>query len=171
MNSTAEKFIVRIKQDKKLMLIVFIGLVGILLLCLSALPSADGKSEVNNENSFALVQEQIEKELEELISTVEGAGKTKVLVSIECLEERTFAVNTESESSQDSTEYKEENVLIDASGGTDGLIINVTAPVIRGVGITCEGGGSVIVQQEITLLVSAALGVAQNKIKVSKMKE
>lgn len=171
MNKSVEKFINRIKQDKKLLFIILLGLSGMVLLLFSGSSNSSAKEEKTENTDIYETAGKIEKELEELLRSVEGAGKVKVLVTLDCLEEKTAAKNTESESSDSSTDTNEEYVLIDSDKGTDGLILKTTAPVIRGVGISCQGAVSPTVKQELTRLTSAALGVPVNRIWVTKMKE
>lgn len=171
MNKSVEKFINRIKQDKKLLFIILLGLSGMVLLLFSGSSDRSVKEEKTENTDVYETAEKIEKELEELLRTVDGAGKVKVMVTLDCLEERSAAKNTESESSDSSSDTNEEYVLIDSDNGTDGLILKTTAPVIRGVGISCQGAVSPTVKQELTRLTSAALGVPVNRIWVTKMKE
>lgn len=171
MNKSVEKFISKLKQDKKLLFIIILGISGMLLLLLSG--STDKKSETVSSDKEELyeISDRMEKELEDLLRTVQGAGKVKVMVTVDSLEEKTVAVNTEHESSSESTDFKDEYVIIENSSGSDGLVLKITAPVIRGVGISCQGATSAQVKQEITRLVSAALGIPVNKIWVTQMQE
>ena len=52
----------------------------------------------------------------------------------------------------------EEYVIIEQDGEDSGLIIKTLMPVYRGVAVSCEGGGSSVVKNEVTKLVTAALG-------------
>lgn len=172
MNKQLEKLIVRLKADKKLLFIIVLGISGMLLLLLSG--NTDSKKDEKNEGEsigFEEISESVEKNLTELIKTVNGAGKVKVMVSIDCLEEKTIAVNTERETADNKTDIKDEYVIIEKSQGTDGLVLKITTPKIRGVGITCQGAQSVTVRQEIIKLVSATLGIPVNRIWVAEMKE
>lgn len=171
MNKTVEKLINKIKQDKKLLFIILLGLSGMILLLFSGSGDDSAKTDKTENTDIYETAGLIEKELEELLRTVDGAGKVKVMITIDCLEEKTAAKNTESESSDSSSETNEEYVLIDSDNGSDGLILKTTAPVIRGVGISCQGAVSPTVKQELTRLTSAALGVPVNRIWVTKMKE
>ena len=171
MNKSVEKLISKIKQDKKLLFIIFLGISGMVLMLLSGSGNESPKADKTENTDIYETAGMIEKELEELLRTVDGAGKVKVMVTLDCLEEKTAAKNTESESSDSSADTNEEYVLIDSDKGTDGLILKTTAPVIRGVGISCQGAVSPIVKQELTRLTSAALGVPVNRIWVTKMKE
>lgn len=165
------KFIERIRKDKKLLLIIVLGLSGMLLILLSG--TGQNKKE-NTDDSLDMIQtveKRMTKELEELIRTVDGAGRVKVMITVDSLEERIVAVNENSKAEEDSYENIKEYVIIEESGNQDGLTLKIITPVIRGVGITCEGASSSVVKQEITRLVSATLGISQSRIQVTKMQE
>ena len=171
MNKIAEKIVNRIKKDKKLLFIVILGIIGMLLLLLSGMTSGS-KDSVQSETVQVHQREQeIEKELEALLKSVNGAGKVKAMVTLDSLDEHIVAVNSDSKASEDTHEYSEQYVLREEAGDTDGLVLKIITPVVRGVGITCEGADSSIVKQEIIRLVSAALGIPVNRIWVTKMQE
>lgn len=170
MSKITEKLLLRIKEDKKLIFIIAIGVVGMVLLLFSG-NSRSSAAESTDSIDIKEIQTETEKKLTSLLETVNGAGKVKVMVTFESFEEKIYAVNTESESSADSYEYIDEYVLVEDSGDTNGLTLKVIAPVIRGVGITCEGASSAVVKQEISKLVSAVLGISANKIWVTVMEE
>ena len=160
----------RLKKDKKLLAILALGVFGMLLV----LFSGTGKTEEAAPSDTASL-EQAEAEIEErltlLLKSVEGAGRVRVMVTVDSLYEKTVAINTESESGENEQSYKGEYVLIEQSGDSDGLVLKITSPVIRGVGITCDGGDSASVRQELIRLTSAALGIPVNRIWVTAMKE
>ena len=168
MDKFTEKITKRLKNDKKLLLILLLGFSGMLLLLFSGGGKEDTTPKESNQD-IAAVEKGIEEKLLSLVKTVDGAGKVKVIVTVECLQERTVAINSESENGENKNEYKSEYVIIEESGDSDGLLLKITAPVIRGVGITCEGAGNSAVRQEIIRLVSASLGVPVNRIWVTKM--
>ncbi len=168
MNKLTEKITERLKADKKLLFILILGFSGMVLLLFSGnekteTAPGDSGTEIN------AVEAELEEKLVSLIKTVEGAGKVRVMVTVDCLQERTVAINTETESGENKAEYKSEYVIVESSGDSDGLLLKVTAPVIRGVGITCEGADTAAVKQEVIRLVSAALGVPVNRIWVTGM--
>lgn len=171
MNNAMKSLIVRVRQDKKLLIIMLSGVIGMILILLSGVTGQKKEAEVFPEEQARTVEESIKKELEALIRTVDGAGKVKVMVTLDSLNERIVAVNTQTQTGTDSCAYSEEFVIIENSGDSDGLTLRIITPVIRGVGITCEGAGSSVIKQEITKLVSAALGIPANRIWVTKMQE
>lgn len=104
---------------------------------------------------------ELETRLTALISRVEGAGKTAVMVTLESGSESIYATDTDSDGS--ST-----HVLL-GSGGADGLVETVETPRVLGVAVVCEGGGSAAVQSRVTALVQALTGIGTNHITVAKM--
>ncbi len=169
MNDIKLNVINRLKQDKRVLFIIILGVAGMLLILLSGAGGEKAAEANNNEADVFSVQSRTEKKLETLLESVKGAGKVKVMVTVDSLEEKIYAVNTETESSPDGYSFSDEYVLIEQSGDDGGLVIKVTAPVIRGVGITCEGAESAGVKEEIIRLVSASLGIPVNRIWVTVM--
>ena len=168
MDNLREKLTERLKKDKKLLFIVLLGFSGMLLLLFSGDSTKESLPE-NSSYDISTVEKSIEEKLLSLIKTVDGAGRVKVAVTVDSLEEKTVAVNSEGRSGENESEYKNEYVTVESSGDAQGLLLKITAPVIRGVGITCEGAGTLAVKQEIIRLVSASLGVPVNRIWVTKM--
>ena len=168
MTKATEKITERLKKDKKLLFIVILGFSGMLLLLFSGNTKTEAAPKENN-GEISAVEKELEEKLASLVKTVEGAGRVKVMVTVDSLEERTVAINTQNENGENKSEYKSEYVIVENSGDSDGLLLKITAPVIRGVGITCEGADTASVKQEIIRLVSAALGVPVNRIWVTDM--
>ena len=157
----------RIGGDKKQMLIVALGVVGMLLLLLSG---GGKKQETATElPDPAQTQAAVARQLEALLKTVDGVGKVKVCVTLERMQADVYAVNTEQVSEPDRSQKSEKYVLTESGNDTHGLRLYSVMPEIRGVAVSCEGGGSGIVRQEVTKLISAALGIGANRIWVTKM--
>ena len=177
------KIIEKLKQDKKLLIICAIGIVGIILLLASELipdntqrkDASEEESQLQTEVSYA---EDIENRLTQIISSIDGAGKTKVMVTLENGAEQVYAKNekdsadnsTDTDSNQNNFSYEKEYVLIESGDdGESGLIIKLIQPKIRGVAVVCEGGGSDVVRQEISQTVTAVLDISASKVYVTKM--
>ena len=153
--------------DRKPLLIVALGLLGMLLLLFSG---SGGKTEKKTDPpDLTASQEAVERQLTALLKTVDGVGRVKVCVTVDRLQANVYAVNTEQTSGPDRSEKSEKYVFTEDGSDTSGLVLYTVTPVIRGVAVSCEGGGSATVRQEVTRLISAALGVPANKIWVAKM--
>lgn len=73
----------KLKKDKKLLLTVAAGILGIVFIVISEFipKSSYKKAETGeqNKNSVSSYEETLEKRLESIISSVDGAGRVQVL--------------------------------------------------------------------------------------------
>lgn len=171
MNKTVQKILEKIKRDKRIAAIVSIGLVGIILLTLSELmlQKSDAKQNEKAENVTDIrdsYEENIEKRLTSIVSSIDGAGRTEVMVTLASGDENVYAVKEKSSDGSKEREY----IVIDSDKNESGLLLKVIEPEIRGVAIVCEGADSAKIRQEIISSVSAVLGISTNRISIAKIK-
>lgn len=183
----SSRLLEKMKADKKLTIIVFVGLAGILLLLASELVQLPQKQEepqaspepAATEYSYA---EDIEKRLTNLVSSISGAGKAKVMVTLENGVESVYAAD-EKQAQERSSEEKtggmavnekisseSEYIILQSNGSRDeGMVVKVIQPKIRGVAIVCEGADSAYVQQRITQTVTAVLDIGASRVSIARM--
>lgn len=166
LNEIFEKF----KGDKRVVLIVALGVLGLILLFLSeVLP--DSKTNENTEDmpqtqSVYEYESDLEDRLEEMLRNVEGAGNVCVMLMLDCGDESVYATENKSGTNTDEKKY----VLVENDGQDEGLLLKTAQPQVRGVGVVCEGADIPKVKQEITGLLTAVLGVSANRVNIAKMK-
>lgn len=174
----------KLSADKKTMFIVLAGIIGVLILVASEfIPEGEKAkedeeeiqvSEYNIENHYEYA-EMLEKKLTDLISSIEGAGGTKVMLTLESSSEAVYAQNdkTDMESDDENSEkISKENdyVLIKTdSSKEEALLLKIIQPEVKGVAVVCEGGDSIYVQQKIIETISAVFDINASKIKVTKL--
>lgn len=159
--------------DKKLKALICLGLAGVLLIMLSeVVPAAyEKKSEtVNADCTYEEYVESLESKTQNLVSSIDGVGRCKVMITLKNSNESIFAKNSEESSSDSSYSKKCEYVLNDGQDGTSPLLIKQYFPEIQGVAIVCDGAGNTVVRENIINSVSALFGVPVTKISVSKYK-
>lgn len=148
-------------------LAVAVGVLAMLLLLLSELlPSSSTQKTAVSAVPTAAVsqyQTQLEQQLEELISQLQGAGKTTVMVTLTTGEETVYAVDTQT----GDVQQQETHVLLQ-----DGSALAETTylPQVCGVAVLCEGGGDVRVAARITELLHSLLDLPANRICVEQRK-
>lgn len=147
-------------------LAALVGGLAMLLILLSELfPSKTNDASSTNTISDAEdYQAQLETRLEDLISQMEGAGKTTVMLTLETGEESIYAVDTRS----DTQQSQQTHVLL---GDGSALKETVYQPQVRGAAILCEGGGDIRIASKVTELVSALLDLPSNRICVEQRKQ
>ena len=185
MGEKGRKLMDAIKADKKITLIVCIGLLGMLLLLASEFIHLPKKQEaetpsenIQTEYSYA---EDLEKRLTNIVSSISGAGKTKVMVTLENGVESVYAADEKQSVERSSGEKtggvevneksntENEYIILQSNGRDEGLVIKVIQPKIRGVAIVCEGGDSAYVQQRITQAVTAVLDIGASRVSIARM--
>ena len=156
------------KSDKKLRILLLVFGVGLALLVLTG--GGEKKGTAPSEDLYEVrwaVEAALEKRVASLLSSVEGVGRVKVLVTVERLQSFSYAQDVSSSGASDRTEN--DYVIVEVNGEKTGLALSVASPVVRGVAVSCEGGGSARVRQEVSSLVCAALGVNASRVYVSKL--
>jgi len=136
----AVKLIKDIKNDKKRLFILIFYALGIILILLSSV-SGTKKENTESGGSLSEYKRELERELSELCSSVEGAGKCRVSVSL---------------ADGGKSEYR----------GT--AKISETPPRVLGVTIVAEGGGSYEVRAALTECMTAMFDIKANRVAVMK---
>ena len=148
-------------------LAVAVGVLAMLLLLLSEfLPGSNTQKAAVSAVPTAAVsqyQTQLEQQLEGLISQLQGAGKTTVMVTLTTGEETVYAVDTQT---GDVQQQETHVVLQDGSA----LAETTYLPQVCGVAVLCEGGGNVRVAARITELLHSLLDLPTNRICVEQRK-
>lgn len=172
MKDKIKAFIKQTMEEKRLFLIVVCGLSGIALLVAGEVFVDKTEGEASSDNSvstsFSVSDYEIELEtrLTEIIETIDGAGKVKVMLTIDCSDENVYATENKSDSDSEERNY----VVVETDGNDSGILLKVSMPEIRGVAVVCHGADSAKVREEITGVLTAVLGISTNRVNISKMK-
>ena len=170
MQSRLIEFLEKLKGEKRVVLIIILGIAGVLLLLISeVLPDNDSDAVTENVTDTQSIYEyesDLEDRLEEILKNVEGAGSVCVMLMLDCGDENVYATENKSGTNTDEKKY----VLIENDGEDDGLLIKTAQPQVRGGGVVWEGADIPKVKQEITGLLTAVLGVSANRVNIAKMK-
>lgn len=110
----------------------------------------------------------LESRLEDLLSSIEGAGKTQVLITLRSGAETVYARDDRLDSEEGRTQSEQSYVTLRDGSQESGLPLKTVSPQIRGVAIVCEGADDPAVRQAITQTVTAALGVGASHVSVVK---
>ena len=153
-------------EQKRTGLLVAVGLLGLALLGLSSWLPAKSNAEPAAPTPQSVTtsdyEASLEARLQALIENLAGAGKTRVMVTLQCGEESIYAADTET--STDGTAASKHVI----TGGT-GLVETVQTPQVLGVAVLCQGGEDPAVQTRITALVQALTGVGANHVTVAAL--
>ena len=178
------------QSERRLKLLITAGFAAIALLFLSDYFQSSGAKNASAEPATYTAAEtdyeeytaRLESRLTELISSVDGAGSTKVMVTLECGTEYVYASRQKSTSavsensnpdgrvSRDEKRSGEESlVLVDAGRGEEPLILKQLTPMVAGVVVLCSGADDISVRQQIVNVVTTALGTSSNRVCVTRL--
>lgn len=168
-----QELIEKIKNDKKLLIIILIGLAGAVMLVFSETASDTPQNTEKETTSVSAmstttdIETLLEEKLVSIISQVKGAGKTSAVVSVNSSGEYVYAQNTKDESDGNSSSRDSEIVIYESQNGVDsGLVLSIRSPDIIGVAVVCEGGESSVVKAEITKLITSLFGIGSDRVYV-----
>lgn len=181
-------------KDKKKQIeniVVFIIILIVTVLIINNMWSKDKENEdEENEVDASKVlaktdssqQDNLEGNLEDILSSINGVGKVKVLIkysessTVVAMYNETTSESTTKENDSDGgsrdvkeKENKKEIVYTDENGTNKPITEKVVMPVIEGAIITAQGAGNVNVKASIVSAVEAVTGLAVHKIQVFEM--
>lgn len=172
------KNITKDKKRKTENLILVIALLVILLVAINYIFKDDNKSNEkdlnkiseknNNENTEneEFSNDNLEKELEQILSKINGISEVSVMISYMQDSKQNIVYNT-SEIKKDGESTTEKNVAYNEEEGNKKAIIeSVETPVAQGAIIVAEGATSVDIKSRIASAVSAITNLPVYKIQV-----
>lgn len=167
------------RLNKKLLMILVLFAAGLIALAFSELGqgSEDTFSQQTTKAQRQSPQdyvEGLEERITSMISSIDGAGATRVMITLESSDEDVYLHNYDYGEDVDgdgagNREVKNEYVIVDSSGAENGIVIRVEEPKIRGVAVVCEGGGNDYVKAQIVSTVTALLDISSARVSVAKM--
>lgn len=181
-------------KDKKKQIeniVVFIIILIVTVLIINNIWSDEKKETDNNivdaskvlaQTTSSNGQDDLEEKLEDILSSINGVGKVKVLIkysessTVVAMYNETISESTTKENDGDGgtkdvqeTENKREIVYTDEDGTNKPITEKVVMPVIEGAIITAQGAGNANVKSSIVSAVEAVTGLAVHKIQVFEM--
>lgn len=173
------------KNHKFVKTIVIVGLIGILLILMSGLfTDKKDNSEVKQSSEIAYIsltqyENELEQNLADIISSINGAGKTRVLLTMDSTVEQVYATDknmaqNNSENSGGQTESKKDTsatttyITVELSDGTQQtVLLKEIQPKVRGVLVVCSGGDNNVVKEKIVDAVTKVLNISSSRVSVA----
>ena len=176
-------------------IVVFIIILIITVLVINSMWSKDKESTenkvtdsskvlANTDTTEGRTEEELEDKLADILETINGVGKVKVLIKYSesssvvamynetSLESKSEEKNGDGETKNTTeTENKKEIVYTDEDGESKPITEKVVMPVIEGAIITAQGASNSNVKTSIISAVEAVTGLAVHKIQVFEMKD
>jgi stage III sporulation protein AG len=150
------------KDCRYALLVVALG--AFLLLLPTAGGKEDGQESGREVSSDTFDLEAFEAQLSELLSRIEGAGETRVLLTVDSGSRQVLAQDVDRESGGGSSVT---TITIGRGSGTQEVVpLQTLAPNFRGALVVCPGGGDPQVKLKLTQAVSALTGLGADRISI-----
>ena len=169
-----ERFIEGLKQPKNTKTVLYCAVILVALLVF-LLPGTLKKSEetivceedkTQNDASSAAA---LEKKLEEILSSMRGAGRVRVMLTLDRTAEQIIASNEKNASGEKSTSSESRPATVQSGGREEAIVLSEVFPRIRGVIVIAEGAADIGVRQSIIAAVSTVLGIEEKNVEVFVM--
>ncbi len=159
-------------MNTKMLVIIFIVGIGLMLLPWN---SGDKKQNTQVQDAGDTYKQELETQLEAILSSVKGVGHTEVMITFENDGQTFFASDEKEESQQkeDSRENTQEKTYIiknDAGGGESPVVVQKAKPEIAGVLVVARGASNLDVKNNVISAVRAVLGVKAHRVEVLERK-
>lgn len=135
-----------LSSDKTRTVLIVVGLLAVFIIFITSFTGGneDKKPKTALDSDAQKYCENLSVNLVDMIENIEGAGKSKVLLTLE-----------------NSYEY----VYLD----DDETLSKIIEPKIRGVAVLCEGGDDPAVKEKVSLILTTVLKLSISDISVSKL--
>ncbi len=141
---------------------ILVLLIGILLMTLPQKKTSDLTQETLPQAE--LLETDMAKDLEEILSQIKGVGKVQVLLTQATGERYEYQQDANNADSADTV------IVSDADRNQSPVLVQTLPPEYLGAIIVCQGAGSPEVKLAIVEAVSRATGLTADRISVLKMK-
>ena len=135
-----------LSSDKIRTVLIITGLVAVFIIFITSFGGDKDEKKLNTVSELDAKKycEYLSSDLVDMIENIEGAGRAKVLLTLE-----------------NSYEY----VYLD----DDETLSKIIEPKIRGVAVLCEGGDDPAVKEKVSLVLTTVLKLSISDISVSKL--
>lgn len=170
--------------ENRMNLILICAVTGIILIAASYIwdEQAEPAESVSDAGTLLSADTRtLEQRLSEMVSRIDGAGRSCVMVTMDSTREAVYAQDLrETEDTSSSSESgrttesgnisrEQTHILMDRGSGEEPLVEKQIEPQVRGVMILCEGAENPVVKQRVTEAVKTVLGIPASRICVEKI--
>ena len=143
-------------------------IIGLALLLIPGKDSAEKSADPNVPTTQSAQNIELEA-LAEILQSVQGAGKVKVLLSISAGEKTVYQTDTNVPGGNNGSTRIETVIVTDSQRNEAGLVSQVNPPKYLGAIVVCQGADKPAVKLAITEAVSKLTGLGADAICVLKM--
>ncbi len=142
---------------KNRVVFIVLAVIGIALIIIPGVAGERGNDSAEY-TDVGFYTEYLESRICELCKSINGITEATVFLTLDCSSEYVYEKEDESGAS--------DFLILSGSGGENAVMLYEIYPRVRGIAVVCTGGDLPRIQESVTSLLSAALGISSGKIKV-----
>ena len=151
--------------------VILVAVIGVFLLAWPVSEKTEAAAAIPQISEIGDSLREQEKEMEEILSKVNGVGRVDVMLTLQSGSELVLASNTTLRYSgnphnPDDYDRSNETVTVSGSGGNDVVVTQKKSPQYRGALIVCDGGENDAVRLRVIEAVAALTGLGADRIAV-----
>lgn len=157
--------------DRTVRFLVLLGVAGMLLIALTEWwprRSAVDTSAVTV--TATQVEQALESRITDLLDTVAGVGRCRVMVTLENGEQTVYAADTTRSTTDGGESASESYLTVDTADGPVGLPITRIQPTVRGVVVVCAGAEDPAVSERVRAVITTAFHISERRVCVVQQK-
>lgn len=156
-NKLSEKSVMKskIKLEKNKVILFLLAVIGLFLIICGSLFGGKSAENIPTYADVGFYTEYLEGRIRELCISLGGISEANVFLTIDCSSEYIYEGS--------GSDY----LILSGNDGEEAVLLCEIYPKVRGIAVVCTGGDNPKVQQTLTELLSAALDLPTNKIKIA----
>ncbi len=172
-------FVEKLRDNKRLETAVYAGLILVVVIIFVSTggiscPFYAGKENAEKDltgGASSADGGDLEKKLEEILSSISGVGKVSVMITFEKGDAIVPAVESQTSFSEDGSSESRSSVTVSQSGNQSPIALAGPYPSIRGVIVVAEGASDIRVRSELMNAVMTVLETEASRISIFKMRQ
>ena len=149
--------------------IVIACVLGVALILLSELVPSSSTKKADDGMDYQEYIVSLEQKTQDIISSIDGVGKCKVMITLCETDESFYASNIEENTDSGHISKKNEYVFYEDNNNDSPVLIKQTFPKVMGVAVVCQGVDNAFVKERVISAVSSLFGISSAKISVTKI--
>lgn len=176
----ADRLVDRVKRLPKTVWVI-VGIAAMVLMAVSEYLPTKTTAKTDASWDTNAYTKTLETQLTDIVEHIDGAGKCRVMVTLEngveyvyaneksATSNRTEDVSDTSEKTTVRDDNESSYVIVNSSDGKHGLLVTEIQPTVRGVVVVCEGGDDERVRERILKTVATVLNVTSSRVCITKL--
>ena len=157
-------YLSKLRTNKKLQIIIVISLCSVVLILIlfNKLSNNGAEKETLITNDYCLIYEN---KLKDVLQSIDGVGKVKVIISLESGTETVLAMKTTTKSTANGIETESSPILV--NGKT--VVVKELFPKVSGVLIVAQGADKLMIRNKLEQATSSLFNINVNQIEIFSM--